>query len=148
MIKQPYLIASILFLAIGICFFFETADFLSAAQRTVGQVSSLSAHNDRCGGRRVRYSCTKFYATVKFTVNPHVYYHSVGAGQVRGHNQPVSMADRKTGMTVATAYDPQNPWRAHEDTFIGIWGATFGVFVGHIVTLLAHFVESKKRRLP
>lgn len=146
MIKQPaYLILSIVLLLVVGYFVVDRINFLSSAERTTGKVISLSSHNDRCGGRRSRYACTKYDATVRFSAGGQGYSYSIGAGSARGYDKPTNLADRKVGQSVATVYNPKNPKEVYEDTFMGVWGLPFMIFIGQIISFFVSFTEPRRR---
>ncbi|MEZ0260368.1 MAG: DUF3592 domain-containing protein [Alphaproteobacteria bacterium] len=148
MIKQPlfFIISIALLLVIG-WFVVDRIVFLQNAKRITGKVVSISAHNDRCGSRRTRYSCTRFDAKVQYTP-PETgknYIMNLGAGSVRGHNQPVSRSGYQIGSGVQVAYDARKPETSYEDTFFGIWGTPLMVFFFQITTFFSSLTEPRRR---
>lgn len=149
MIKQPifFIISIGLLLVIG-WFVVDRMVFLQNAKRITGKVVSVSSHNDRCGSRRSRYSCTRFDAKVQYTPpeTGKSYTLSLGAGSSRGHNQPVSRASYQIGNSVQVAYDARKPETSYEDSFFGIWGTPLMVFFFQITTFFSSLTEPRRRR--
>lgn len=149
MIKQPifFIISIALLLVIG-WFVVDRIIFLQNAKRITGKVVSVSAHNDRCGSRRSRYSCTRFDALIQYTPpeTGRSYTLSLGAGSARGYDQPVSRASYHIGQGVQVAYDGRKPEVSYEDSFFGIWGTPLMVFFFQITTFFSSLTEPRRRR--
>ena len=149
MIKQPvYALISALLLAVVLWFVVDRLIFLHSAQRTTGTVVGVTAENDRCGGRRTRYSCTQFHAVVEYRPEGQQgrFRLNISAGSARGHNQPVSRADVQVNSAVPVAYNPRKPGESYEDTIFGIWGAPLMAFLFQVGAFVTSLTEPRRRR--
>ena len=147
MIKQPLMLVISLVLLAGVGLYaLERLYFLSQAERTIGEVVSISAKDGRCGGRRSKYNCTEYKADVRFFSNNSAHEFNIGAGNARGHGQSKSKASHKTGDEVKVVYDPENPKKAYEDSTMGVWGGPIMMLIAQIVTFFSSFTEDRRRR--
>ena len=141
--NRLWLGVSLALLFAGIGYASHRALFLSRAEETVGEVVKLSASNDRCGGRRNRYDCTKFEAEVEFFINDNSYLLDVSAGQSRGHDQPLVFANYSRGSQVPIVYDPRHPETAFRNEFGDLWGGPIVTFVFQIVAFIAGYRKQR-----
>jgi preprotein translocase subunit SecF len=148
MIKQPWLLAvSGVCLLIVLWLVVDRTMFLWSAEETIGTVVELSGRNDRCGGRKTRYSCTKFSAQVHYeTQRGSTHTLQISAGSARGHDQPASSARVQKDGPVSVVYAPDQPTRAYENTLFGVWGMPFFAGFAQIATFLGSLTEGRKRR--
>lgn len=148
MIKQKWLFAlSMLALVAGALLGLRQADFLLGAEKATGKVSSISKRNDECGRRRDRYDCTRFTAKVRFaSQSGQTGNISVAAGTARGHNAPVSKAQRREGDPVRVIFDPGYLARAYENTTWDVWGAPLFALIVHVAMLIGSMTEQRERR--
>jgi formylglycine-generating enzyme required for sulfatase activity len=114
----------------------DRAHFAVVSSATAGVVVVVTARNDRCGGRRSRYACTKFSATLRYEARGSSYFIDVSAGRVRGHDQPVSLSDYRVGQHEKVSYNPRKPSEAYRNTFWDIWGEPVGIFFLQICAFL------------
>jgi len=113
--------------------------FQQVAVSTIGEVISIDARDSTCG-RKPRRQCTKFDAVVEYPIDDAPQRLTVGAGQSRGHRQPLSEAEYRKGDPMPVRYNPQTG-EAMQDSGSAIWGLPIvlaimgGVFM--VVGLLA-----------
>jgi hypothetical protein len=150
MIKQPFfaLIALALLVAAG-WFVMDRLTFLHTAERTAGKVVSVSARNDRCGGRRSRHSCTRYTAHINFSPlhSSGTYNLSISAGSHRGYDQPVNYASHTTGDAVQVVYNPKKPDEAYEDSLMGVWGTPIMLAIGQLISFFTSLTEPRRRSM-
>lgn len=148
MIKQPlYAVISLVLLVVVAGYAIERLAFLKRAEHTTGTVINVTSYNSRCGGRRSRYSCTKFNASVDFlTRESSKYTLKISVGSSRGHNQPLEYADVKVNGQVPVVYDPQNPSKAYEDTTWGVWGTPIMILIFQLGSFFTSMSEPKRRK--
>ncbi len=154
LIRQPILFfisGALLLVLVG--FVAERIYFLSKAKRTAGTVISVTSSNSTCGsrgGRRSgsrRYPCTKYRAQVEFVAEGgRQSSFEVSAGSKRGHNSALSYANYKSQQVVPVVYDPKKISKAYIDSFMGVWGIPFMIFIAQILTFFSSFFDSRKRR--
>jgi hypothetical protein len=148
-IRQPlYAMLSAVLLAVVLWFVADRVMFLKRAQHTTGSVVSVTARNDRCGGRRSRHSCTRFQAAVRYSPEGGgaSYSLSLSGGDAYGYDQPVSRASYAVGQRVPVVYDPAHPEKSYEDSFTGVWGTPIMAFVFQIVFFFTSLTEPRRRR--
>jgi Protein of unknown function (DUF3592) len=121
--------------------------FLSRAERDVGVVREVRAHDDRCGGKR-RRDCTKFHATVEFQSAGSRQSSYLSAGEARGHGQPLSKARYRIGDPVPIVFDPSRPEQIYRDKFLDIWGSPLAWLFFQIFTLGASLLRGSKEDEP
>jgi hypothetical protein len=145
-VKSPlfFWIALLLFLPLAY-FVFDRIHFVVTARPVSAEVSRVTSQNDRCGSRRSKYNCTKYYATLRYEVQGRWHQISVSAGRQRGHNQPLSGARYRSGDREAVKYDPRQPWRAYRNTLWDIWGAPLMTFFMQIAMFVASFSDKRRR---
>ena len=71
--------------------------WVTRAERTIGEVTSVTARNAKCSSRYTRYSCTEDSAVVSYMVNDAPQLLRVGAGNARGYNRPTTLATHRVG---------------------------------------------------
>ena len=150
-IRQPiFALIALLILPVLGYFVVDRIQFLSRSERVDGYVSVVTAQNSSCKGsgkRASRYSCTQFSARVPFAPlsggKPGQL--SLSAGSSRGHNQPTTLAGYKPGQKVPVVYDPKDISIAYEDSFFGVWGLPFFVFIFQIAAALGSFAQGRTR---
>jgi hypothetical protein len=149
MIKQPIYAAISAALLLSIVIYVnERINFINKGLDTTGTVVKISSYNARCGGRRSRYSCTRFRAHVEyFDLKKVGYVLSIGAGTAGGYDRSNDNADVKIAGKIGIKYDPDNPSKAYENTLWGIWGGPIMLLIVQISTLVTSFVDPK-RKLP
>jgi len=126
-------------------FVYDRVQFVLTAQSVTAVVDRVTSENDRCGRRRSRHNCTKYRATLSYEVQARRHHISVSAGTQRGHNQPISRANYRSGDRVSVKYDPARPARAYRNTFWDIWGAPIFTFFAQIAVFVASFAEQRRR---
>ena len=149
MIKRPmYAIISSVLLVVVVGYIIERVSFLRRAERTVGIVTEISSFNGRCGTRRSKHDCTKFYAKVHFTPmnTENIYLLEISAGSKRGHYQPISFANLKKNDSVPVVYDPHNPKKSYEDSLWGVWGTPIMIFFFQIGSFFSSLTEGRRRK--
>ena len=148
MIKQPWLLViSGICLVIGIYLVVERSLFLASAEETQGKVISIESRNTTCGSKRRRYACTKFKALVEYPVGANAVPHTIliSAGSSRGRDQPVSGADLPEGTPVPVVYAPDNPGKAYQNTFFGVWAAPIIAGIAQFGTLIGSMAQGRRR---
>jgi hypothetical protein len=138
-----FLIAGIAFV-VGLWLVGDRVVFLAAAERTVGEVTQLESRNGRCGGRRTRRSCTKFYADVSYRTGGATWVLEVTAGRSNGYGRPLAEADYRVGDRVTIAYNPRRPRQAYRDTLWDIWGAPLMAFFVQIGAMFGGLNDRKR----
>ncbi len=148
-IKKTYMAyISLALLAVLIWYVGDRILFMHSAEHTIGQVIDVSGYNSRCGGgrRRSSYPCTNFTANVEFQDQANQIYHlKIGAGHSRGYDKPISLAKLKIKDRVAVIYNPHNPNKAYEDSFMGVWGTPIIIFMVQISTFFSSLFPSRKK---
>lgn len=125
-------------------FIIDLTHFKIVSVETTGEVQQVMGRNDRCGRKRRRHDCTKFTAAIRYEVRGSGYMINVGAGRVRGHDQPVSLANYVVGQHEFIAYDPNRPVRAYRNTLWDIWGAPFMTFFLQICAFIGSLQDKRK----
>jgi hypothetical protein len=120
----------------------QRASFVSAAVPTSGTVVDVQARDSRCG-RKPRRACTKFTATVEYSVGSDTRRISTGAGQSRGRGEPITRARYRIGDAFALRVHPKTR-EALPDSFSGLWGLP--LVLGLVGGLLAFFGVAGTRR--
>ena len=132
------LIGAMIALAMALLTGLERWRFARDAVPMQGQVVEVTARDSRCG-RRPSRACTRFTATVAYAVQGSMRQLSLGAGQSRGHDEPVSDARYRPGDRIALRVHPRTG-EAYADATTAVWGlpmllalvgglmAAFGVF--------------------
>lgn len=144
-VRNGFLFALAVLMTFPLAYFVtDRIDFVRSSKKTPGTVQDVRAHNDRCGGRKRRYDCTKFTATLRYNVDEGTYQIDVSAGSVRGHDRPISAADHRFHEQVQVAYDSRQPSRAYRDTLWDIWGAPLITFFVQICMLFGGFTEKRR----
>jgi hypothetical protein len=157
MIKNKFFFAiSMLVLIILLWLIVDRIYFLASALKTTGTVYDISSTNSTCrtGGNRSRgkryrsYNCTKFDAHIKyFPVNETFEVRfSISAGSSKGHNSNASNASFSKNQIVPVVYDPKNPEKIYEDSFFGVWGTPFMVFIFNIFSFFIAFTSDSRRK--
>jgi hypothetical protein len=147
-IKQTWLfVVSLLALALAAMLGLRQAKFLADAEKAMGEVTTISRSNSRCGRKNHRYGCTEFAAVVVFTARSgQTGSITVPAGSTRGLDMPSSNADYRAGDTVPIIYDPDHMDRAYQNTTWGIWSAPLIALIVHLATLVGSMTERRERR--
>ena len=139
MVKQPlWFSISMILLVLLVLKVVERIIFLSMAQHTTGTVTNLTRYNDRCGGRKSRYSCTKFKAVVQYKglKDGKTYTLNIEAGSSRGYDVPISFAKYHIDGYAPIVYSTNKPSKAYEDTFTGVWGLCILLLMCQISTFV------------
>lgn len=143
-VKNQFLFAISMTLLLAFCWsVVSQLLFLSRAERDVGVVREVRAHDDRCGGKR-RHDCTKFLATVEFQSAGGRQSSALRAGDARGHGQPLSKARYRTGDPVPIVFDPSRPEEIYRDRFWDVWSTPLALLCIQIVALGASLRGSKE----
>jgi hypothetical protein len=149
-IKQPLLFGiSMVLLLIAGGFAIERLWFLSQAEKTQGTVTQVTASNGQCGGgrRRSSHACTRFTAHIGFAApGGNSGGITIGAGNSRGHGQPITRANYRVSQKVPVVYDPHNVARAYHDSLMSIWNVPIFIMVAQVATLVASMCESRRKR--
>jgi voltage-gated sodium channel len=143
-IRQPtpfLLSVGALVVAIGLAA--ERGIFLARAEHVISEVTRVTAHNERCAGKRSRYDCTAYAALLRYTVNDKSYFLTVHAGTERGHNRPLTLARHQVGQRVEVVFDPRRPATADRNTFSDVFGGAILFFLIHLTLLVTSFSEPK-----
>lgn len=141
-IKQPVpFLLSVGALVVSIGLAAEKGIFLAGAERTMSEVTSVTAYNSRCRSRRTRYDCTEYLAVLHYAVNDKPHALTVDAGTERGHDRPVTLAKHQVGQRVEVVFDPRRPEAAYRDTFSDVFAAAILFFLLHLTLLVSSFNE-------
>ena len=144
MVKNPiFFWLSMGALALTVCLAAAKTVWVARAERTIGEVTSVTAYNARCKSKHSRYSCTQFSAVISYMVNEVPYSLRVGAGHARDHNRPTTLAKHRVGQRVKMIFDPHRPASAFRNTFYDLYGAGALFFLMHLSLLVASFREPK-----
>jgi hypothetical protein len=148
MIKQPtYALISLVLLVVVAGYAIERLMFLKRAEYTTGKVIDVTSYNGRCGGRKSRYSCTKFNASVEFLTGERSRYtFRISAGNARGHNRPLEDAKVVVDDQVPVVYDPRNPSKAYENTTWGVWGNPIMILILQLGSFFTSLSEPRRRK--
>lgn len=114
--------------------------FLSRAEHGIGVVRQVRALNGRCGGKR-RHDCTRFFATVDFQSAGSRTSSDLEAGDVRGHNQPLSKALHQVGDSVPIVFDLDRPEEIYRDKLWDLWKSSLLLLFFQAFTLLGSIVR-------
>jgi len=135
-------------LAVMVLVVAERTVWVIRAERTVGEVTSVTARNARCSHRRTRYNCTVYSAVIRYMVKDAPYSLHVNAGKETGHNRPTTLAEHQVRQRVKVIFDPGRPATAFRDTLAEIYAAAIFFFLIHLSLLTASFREPKSPTEP
>lgn len=144
-IKQPFIFGlGVIAGAFFLYFLCDRVWFLAHADRTTGEVVSVSKHNATCGRRRARYSCTKYDALVDYQAEGSHHRLEVTAGTKRGRNQPKSYSRYRVGADVPIVYLRGKPREAYRDEFSDVWGAPLIALLFQLAGMLGGMQEERR----
>jgi hypothetical protein len=91
--------------------------------QTHGKVVQLQSTDATCGNSSKssgNYPCTKFKAVIEYQVSSssNTLQGEISAGEMRGHNQPISKAEYNIGATVPVRYVANQPEIVFEDNML------------------------------
>jgi len=143
------MIISLVLLLVVAWFVVDRIMFLQTAKKAAGSVVSLTSHNDRCGSKRSRHSCTRYHAIVGYAAEETGRRHSlkISAGTSRGHDQPLSNASMQMNDVVPVIYSSGNPDKVYEDTTYGVWGTPIIALVAQLCAFFTSLTEPRRRRI-
>jgi hypothetical protein len=104
----------------------------TVAMEAQAEVVRVEGRNISCG-KRGRRDCTKFSALLRYHTQSAggPYEGWISAGQVRGHDRPISGADLRVGQTVQVIYDPASPDKFKETDPVSLWtGSLISLLIG------------------
>jgi hypothetical protein len=122
----------------------ERTVFLLRAERTIGDVTHVTAHNSRCSSRYSRYDCTLYSALVRYVVDDVPYFLQLFAGEERDRNRPTTLARYQVGQQVSLIFDPRRPATAIRNTFSDLYAGPGSAFVMLMVFLAASFRQPQE----
>jgi hypothetical protein len=139
-VRDPicFFIGLVLFLPL-LYFLLDCTIFVVTADRTAGAVETVRAENGRCGRRRSRYDCTRYEATIRYHVQSRDHRIQIGAGSMKGHDQPVANAYYAPDDIVPVAYSRRNPQWAYRDEVFDIWRAPIMTFAIQVALFISAF---------
>ncbi|MEZ4846107.1 MAG: hypothetical protein R2877_03895 [Bdellovibrionota bacterium] len=102
-----YRIIGPLLLVFGLVRLYPLANLWIGSHEAIGRVVDVIATTGTCdAGRRTYYECTKFNAKVAYSVDPSKkYVIDAKAGDTKGYNQPIELANLKKGDVVRVLHN-------------------------------------------